>query len=266
MRKMNYMIALKAISGRGSLLTVLAALGLLFGAGPAQSQVVQGRVVEAIGQQPVSGASVMLLDTAFAVMAGATSNSTGVFQVDAPRPGAYYILTEALGYEPSMNGILELGEGGMISVELYLKPKPIVLDSMKIAVERKMVFEHLERWGYYERQTTGFGHFITPEEIRQRNPRYYSDLFRNAPGVRVEGASNASTLSIANASIRGATCAPNVYVDGILIYVSEDFGGLQGAVDITQISGVEVYTRASNVPLEWGGTGSACGVVLIWTR
>jgi hypothetical protein len=40
---------------------------------------------------------------------------------------------------------------------------------------------------------------------------------------------------------------------------------LDGAVDISQIAAVEVYTRASNVPLQWGGTNAGCGIVLIWT-
>ena len=42
-------------------------------------------------------------------------------------------------------------------------------------------------------------------------------------------------------------------------------GGLEGAVDISAIAAVEVYTRASTVPLQWGGTNAGCGVVLIWT-
>jgi hypothetical protein len=45
-----------------------------------------------------------------------------------------------------------------------------------------------------------------------------------------------------------------------------NFGGLEAVVDIDQIAAVEIYTRASSVPLQWGGTNAGCGVLLFWTR
>jgi len=210
----------------------------------------------------------MLLDTTFTAVAGTATNATGAFTLTAPGPGAYYILTESLGYSPSIDGILELGEGASLTVEIYLKPKPIVLDSIKVAVARAQIFQHLEGAGFNERMVTGFGHFITPEEIERRNPRYMADLFRNAPGVRLIGGGGFSGTGIEfnNASMGGATCSPQIYVDGIFVNADPEWGGLEGVADISQIAAVELYTRASNVPLQWGGTGSACGVVLIWTR
>jgi hypothetical protein len=211
----------------------------------------------------------MLLDTTFTAVSGTASNATGAFTLQAPGPGLYYVLTESLGYSPSIDGVLELGEGAAITVEIYLKPKPIVLDSIKVAVERAQIFQHLEAAGFNERMVTGFGHFITPEEIQARNPRFMADLFRNVPGIRLIGGGSLSGTAIefTNASIRGATCSPQVYVDGVLVNVDPDFGGsLEGVVDISQIAAVEVYTRASNVPLQWGGTNMGCGILLIWTR
>jgi len=231
-----------------------------------ESQVVNGRLIEKGTGAAVTSGLVMLLDTTSAIKASAITNETGLFRLEAPTPGAYYVLTEALGFEPIIDGILDLGEGGSLTVELYISPRPVQLDSMIVAVERAMIFQNLERSGYNERQATGFGFFITPDDLRQRNPSYFGDLFRHTPGVTLDGGGSFSGTQIhfRNASIRGGTCSPNVYVDGAL--VNTDFGGLEDVVDIHQISAVEVYTRASNVPLEWGGTNAGCGVVLFWTR
>ncbi len=225
-----------------------------------------GRVLEAGSGFGVPSGSVMLLDTTFTIVASTVTNQAGAFQLEAPGPGSFYVLTEVLGYEPVMDGILDLGEGGSITIELHIKPKPVQMDSLLVAVERVMIFKHLEKSGFNQRMSSGFGSFITPDEIRRRNPSYYSDLFRNTPGlVLVGGGSMSGTeIQMSNASIRGSTCTPPVYVDGIQVVT--DFGGLESAVDIHQIAAIEVYTRASNVPSEWGGTNGGCGVVLIWTR
>jgi hypothetical protein len=232
----------------------------------AEAQEVRGRLVEAVTGQPVTSGWVMLLDADFAISATAVTNQTGAFLLEAPEPGSYYVLTEALGYEPAIDGILDLGEGGSITIEFYVKPKPLVLDSLLVAVERAVIFQHLEKSGFNERLTSGFGQFITPEEIQRRNPTYFSDLFRNTPGLSLQGGSSldGTQIQMLNASIRGSTCSPPVYVDGVL--VNTDYGGLESVVDIHQIAAVEVYTRASNVPSQWGGTNAGCGVVLIWTR
>ncbi len=135
-----------------------------------ESQVVTGRLLEKGSGTPVTSGLVMLLDTTFAIQASAVTNETGLFRLDAPSPGAYYVLTEALGFEPIIDGILDLGEGGSVTIELHISPRPVQLDSMIVAVERAMIFQNLERSGYNERQATGFGFFITPEDIQRRNP------------------------------------------------------------------------------------------------
>jgi hypothetical protein len=216
----------------------------------------------------------MLLDTTFVSVAGTATNADGGFVLEAPGPGAYYVLTESLGYAPSIDGILELSEGGAMTVEIYLKPQPIVLDSIKVAVARAQIFQHLEGAGYNERHASGFGHFITPDEIQGRNPRTAEDLFRDSPGIRLVHGRAGTGIVFRSKTMDGESasvdfpgyCNPNVYVDGVRVNADADWGGLEGAVDISQIAAVELYTRASNVPSQWGGTNAGCGVVLIWTR
>lgn len=238
--------------------------GLLFNPAPADSQQVQGVVIDRITRERVVGASVMLLDTTFTAVVGTSANQTGAFRLQAPRAGSFFVLTEALGYRPTLDGILDMEEGGAATVEIYLDPKPIELDSLKVAVERVEVFQVLELAGFNERVDRGFGHFITPEEIRERNPRYFFEVFRNIPGVRITGAAlTGTTIEFTVASSRGPTCTPRVFVDGVQANVDM---GLEAAAEVDQIAGIEVYSRPSQVPLQWGGSDSTCGVLLMWTR
>lgn len=243
-------------------LTLMA--GLLLVPTSLRGQQVQGVVIDRLTNQRVVGASVMLVDTTFSVVAGGQANQTGAFRVEAENPGSYFVLVEALGYRPTMDGILDLGEGGSISVQIYLDPKPIELDSLKVAAERVHTYRVLEDAGFNERSLQPFGHFITPEEIRRRNPRYFFELFRNTPGVRVSAAGlMGTTVEFTVGSIRGPTCTPRVFVDGIQANVEM---GLESALEVDQIAGVEIYSRPSQVPLQWGGSDSTCGVLIFWTR
>ena len=258
------MIKSRTIPGTRSLALLLLIPGLLFSPNPADAQQVQGTVIDRTTRERAVGASVMLLDTTFAVVVGTTANQTGAFRLQAPGPGSFFVLTEALGYRPTLDGILDLEAGGQVTVEIYLDPKPIELDSLKVAVERVETFKVLEMAGFNDREDDGFGHFITPEEIRTRNPRYFFEMFRNIPGLRVTGASMDGTIiEFTLASARGPTCTPRVFVDGVQANVEY---GLESAVDVDQVAGVEVYSRPSQVPLQWGGSDSTCGVLLIWTR
>ncbi|HZD05766.1 MAG TPA: carboxypeptidase regulatory-like domain-containing protein [Longimicrobiales bacterium] len=257
------MIPKETIRRREALPLTLVA-GLFLAIAPLEAQQVRGVVIDRLTNQRVMGASVMLVDTTFRVVAGSAANQTGAFRVVAENPGSYFVLVEALGYRPTMDGILDLGEGGSISVEIYLEPKAIELDSIKVAAERVETFRVLEDAGFNERSRQPFGYFITPEEIRRRNPRYFFELFRNTPGVRVSAAGLMGTMvEFTVGSIRGPTCEPRVFVDGVRVNVET---GLEAALEVDQIAGVEIYSRPSQVPLQWGGSDSACGVLLFWTR
>jgi len=243
-------------------LTLLSVLS--FCPGAADAQQVRGAVIDRQTRERVVGASVTLLDTAFSAVVGTTTNQSGVFQLEAPEPGSFFVLSEALAYRPTLDGILDLDDGGSITVEIYLDPKPIELDSLRVAVERVEVYQVLETAGFNERVDQGFGNFITPEEIRERNPRYFFEMFRNIPGVRVSGAGlMGTTIQYTVGSVRGPTCTPRVFVDGIQVNMDM---GLEAVVEVDQVAGVEVYSRPSQVPLQWGGSDSTCGVLLIWTR
>ena len=68
-------------------------------------------------------------------------------------------------------------------------------------------------------------------------------------------------------------CEPSLYVDGFpvsqprLQHDGRSIGVIiDSVVRIADVVAVEVHTRATSTPLMYGGTGAACGVVLIWTK
>jgi hypothetical protein len=173
-----------------------------------------------------------------------------------------------------LDGILELGAVGSIAVEFLLRPKPIVLDSLVVALTRHRVHRQLQTSGYYDRLQRGFGTFITPEDIEKRNPREVSDLFRGVPDLIVRREGILGTRLVLNRpQLQGGNlCDPRVFVDGMQMFNDPHTEGmapgirLEDLVNISDIAAVEVHTRATSIPLIYGGTQQGCGVIMIWTK
>ena len=118
---------------------LFGALVILLSAHPLGAQTVSGRLLEQGTRRPIASGLVVLLDSASAPVDQAVTNSEGRFLLRSRNPGSFYIRAEGLGYQTRLDGILELGEGGQISIEFYLRPSPIVLDSLLTAVERDRI-------------------------------------------------------------------------------------------------------------------------------
>ena len=234
------------------------------------AQIIEGRLLEVEARTPISMGAVALLDTLMTELVQVTTDARGRFRLQAPGPGHYYVLAYALGYKRTLDGILELGEGGRISVDFLLRPEPIGLDSLSVEVERQRISRHLELQGFHDRQTQGFGHFITPEEIEKRNIRDFGRLFQRIP-IEVVGGFGNTILSIRGKCPRRSF--PAVYVDAALVDLRWDRplalkGALEEVVGVSDILAVEVYTGPASTPLQWSGTSikRSCGVIVIWTK
>jgi TonB family protein len=112
--------------------------------------------------------------------------------------------------------------------------------------------------GFYERLESGLGgHFVTRDDIEQGNPRLLTDILRRVAGLEV--------LRGTRVRMRGRTCAPLVWLDGIAMP--------SGEVDLnsfppSSIEGIELYLTASGAPQRYQGTvdRSRCGTILLWSR
>jgi hypothetical protein len=219
-------------------------------------QVVQGHLADARTGFAMNGANVTLRDSTGTVVARTESNYLGAFRITTPDPGRYSLLVEAIGYRSTESDSFEVREGEVTTIDLSLPPEPVELDSLAVEAERQRIIPSLERQGFYRRKEEGFGYFITPEEIETRNPRSYTDLFRDIPGFRV---SHDGGISWGHKCFRAN---PQIWIDGIL---SSSTADLSQVASIDEIAAVEIFLGPASVPLQYGGIHGQC-VMLIWTK
>ncbi len=121
--------------------------------------------------------------------------------------------------------------------------------------------------GFEERRRAGLGYFVTDAQLRKNENWTMADIVRaNVPGVTIqEGRTKFSSDAQFVVTARGpASCYPDVYIDGVLA-VKDGPGVDLHNFSATDFAGVEFHTGAT-APPEYSGTGSGCGVLLLWTR
>jgi hypothetical protein len=97
-----------------------------------RGQSVRGVVVD-LGDRPVPGVVVLLLDSVSHVTARALSNERGEFRVASSRPGTYHIRTLRIGFRPVTSAAIVLPTGAETAMRLALSGLPVALDTMRIA-------------------------------------------------------------------------------------------------------------------------------------
>lgn len=111
---------------------LLLALLLAAAAVPARAQSVQGRTVDRETLQPVSDASVALLDVAGTAVATARSGANGVFRITAPQAGEYRLTASRLGYRTMLSATVQLAVGQVVEVEARISPQAVALDTATV--------------------------------------------------------------------------------------------------------------------------------------
>lgn len=236
----------------------------------AEGQRVVGRLLESGTEQPILLGQMALTDSTFRVVESTLTDHEGRFELQAPGPGDYYVMADRIGYRPSVDGVLELGDEGYVEVRYYLLPRPVELEGVTASVERERTDRYLEGQGFYERQRRGFGHFIGPEELEGRRPPDTRDLLRRVPGIGVEDNGFAGqSIRCRAAEDPGATF--HVYVDGVRVHFpnlkateGRPDVNLEELVDMESLAAVEVYSRPSQVPIQYA-LFTTC-VMLVWTK
>lgn len=223
----------------------------------------QGRILSAAGDTPLSQASVTLVDSLGTPLDTDVTGASGVFRFEL-EPGlqSVYIQGQALGYLAFFDGPIPLGGSEPVEVELRLQPAPLALDSLAVTVEGRS--RSLEKNGFYVRERLGAGFHLDRSFIQQRiSALNLDDLLRTIPGVSV---GNRGQVTFQGArSVQG--CTPNVYLDGALVVTAASPDPLwsRNLIDPLDVDGIEIYRRPAEVPAQYSATG-VCGVVLIWSR
>ena len=108
------------------------------------------------------------------------TDSTGAFRITGVAPGKYRLRVRRLGYYP-VTQYVDVARGDSADVLVAIKVLPKTLN--EIVISGKLVSVPWRFEDVYRRASSGFGHFITREEIEQRNPSLTRDLLNGVPGI-----------------------------------------------------------------------------------
>jgi hypothetical protein len=255
-------------------------------AGVARIQTSLEVVVRGAGGEALAGAVVRVGDRP-----PATTDSAGRARLAAVAAGEYRVSVAhaSIGTRtarvtlPADAGSLELSPAAGADSLAATVRRAVAVAGVTATAQRNPA---LETQGFYRRKEVNPGQYVTEAEIQSRRAGRLTDVLRRLKGVRViryspemglsAGARSGMDLEGHNriASMRGSTgisragpCWMDVYLDGSLVQSADVLDAAQNLdqVSTSNVIGVEVY-HASEVPAEYRGGTSTCGVVLIWTR
>ena len=190
----------------------------------------------------------------------AITDPSGRYVLTMLPAGRRMVLFRSIGYRPVQEWVL-LGSIDTVWVNPMMIPGSVRLDPIVVtatpSAPRGIGLEAFE-----ERRKLGLGVFYDSLELRRFDHYEVADFLKRVPGM------------IRRAAPDGAPCPMAIYLDGIWMGGGGAPTGapakaqpkLRDLVEMEQIAAIEVYRGAAEVPVEYGGTNGACGVVLLWTR
>lgn len=187
----------------------------------------------------------------------AITNDRGMFALDSLPGGTHTIEARMIGYSP-VRKVVHLTPDQPQAVTMALEERAVALPT--VTVRGELVYSaHLAQFEE-RRRTSGFGYFVTPQDIERRPFNRLSDLLLQTPGVQVEGNPRQITMT----GFGRGRCIPTFFVDGRRSFLSGP--EIDAFYFSSDIAAVEIYPRQSQVPFELQTALTGCGVVSIWTR
>ena len=206
---------------------------------------------------PIEGAEVLDMSSKSSARTTATGTIALVFLPD----GGGIVRIQKIGYEP-VTQVVEISPDDTVPVTVLMRaavtlPTVVTKDSAPHWISPALrAFE--------ERRQTGMGRYITAAQLRKNDGRTMTNLIREL-GIKVNCTKTFPIQCFAT-STRAVSCSFETYLDGVRINKSDlDRRDLERIL-VTEMGGVEVYASPATIPPLYNATGSACGVLLFWTR
>jgi hypothetical protein len=191
-----------------------------------------------------------------------TSDSTGAYDFENIPAGVVELTVHAQRFAVAHSALRLVGAGTWsqdIELDSTGTSKPITrLTPVSVTAEAPVFNYRLV--DFERRKASGLGQYLTDEEIQRSGASNIQDAVRAMRGVDLDcgGTAYAGCRIRMTRAPRG--CPPEYIVDGQLDNV---FGP---TTPIRDVIAMEVYTGPSDVPGEFAGRTSGCGVVVLWTR
>ena len=192
----------------------------------------------------------------------ALSGEDGRFELAVAQPGAVALAVRRIGYRPRT---LRVAAGPAPAV------LEIVLDPVAVRIEDVTVLANVGAFemtsGFSERRRRGTGTFFDRAALERMRPQRLTDVLRSVGGIQVHTVmtrwGHQTTPSSSRATGGAIGCSMDYYVNGHE-YTPTSMG-IDRDMTPDQIEAIEVY-KASEIPPQFLGRRSRCGVVVIWTR
>ncbi len=216
-----------------------------------------GQVISQITQAPILAAVVELTlsgDSGNTTHLSATTDSSGRFLFATLNAGTYRVEIHAIGYEQGA-WRLRITPGRPIQhafdlVPLTVKLPPVVVEGAQ---------RHADRLADFERRRTGkVGYFLTQQDIEKTNPSTLADVLATVRGVTLDCKGG---VCIARMARSQPGCDPQYFIDGV-----ESSPYFARNTPPHDVIGLEVYRGPAELPAEFTGSNSGCGVIVIWTK
>ena len=232
------------------------------------AQTIRGRVTDSATSGAVAAASIKLIAPDSSVAATASSDSTGQFLLRARASGSYVLLFERIGYGPRVSQAIELSGTGLYELSMALNPSAVPVAPVVVKVEARV--PALERNGFYDRKKAGQGYFIERPLIESRESRLTSELFTGITGVKLLHKPGGGYFVVLRGGMatrlsRNPHCPPRVFLDGALVQAFGEWYDLD-LIQRNELEAIEVYRSPAQLPAQYGGAESRCGVILLWRR
>ena len=186
------------------------------------------------------------------------TNDKGEFTITKLPSGSQVLLARHLGFGAQTAAVdLNSREAQRVTIKL---PKYVAMIEPVVVNARRA--GNLDRVGFSQRQKTGMGYYLGPDQLKGRNPSHLSDIFRAVPGLRVSSTPDGDVVgSTRNAG--GNDCV-QYFVDD-MPWQSAEPGDVNQFVNPSEVVAVEVY-QGSNVPAQYSRGSGGCTTIVIWTK
>ncbi len=187
----------------------------------------------------------------------------GGFRLLDIAPGAARLAVRRLGFEP-LTVDIKLSPGVRDTVVITLSMVAASIEGVTVEEERATRSRRLLK-GFWDRRASGFGHFVTRDQIDQKDAHNFADLVRMTPGLSVITIGGRQSIRFRNSGGRG-DCPPQYFIDGIRL----DNAG-PDEFQPSDLEGVELYNGIATIPPQFSPRvvsfgPKTCGAIVIWSR
>ncbi len=235
--------------------------------------VLRGKVLNDANDNGVPGAEISIP----ALRLSATSDSAGGFTLLHVPMGRQIVWVRRVGFANSTT-VLTFAVNDTVEADFALVQTATTLPGVAVnaAAPPSLVGKLAD---FNRRRAAGLGSFLTRDQLEHQGNRRLSDVLRTFSGLEIiRQVSGQESYVSAGRSSQGVSgikasqgpppCPVAIVIDGGFVYRGNRGEALFNinAIDVTTLSGVEYYPSAAEIPQEFNGTRSACGLLVLWTK